>query len=152
MPTATVSTASIPVVDLSPFLSKNISSTQQRRLSAKEAATKCSQNGCLAITGHGIPAEFLKEAFNLMRELFELSMGDKMKAPHPAGTVPHRGYSAPGKERVFEKAEYNASDAEHKQMLLETQDWKVSGFLINIHLLSFETDDSCNKDSNSIER
>lgn len=49
-----------------------------------------------------------------------------MKAPHPAAMVPHRGYSAPGKERTFEKDNFNASDADHKSILQATQYWKVS--------------------------
>ena len=119
--------ASIPVVDLSPFFSEGATKSTKED-TAKEVAEKCSINGCLAITGHGIPAEFLNEAFDLAKTLFDLPMEDKMKAPHPTGMVPHRGYSAPGKERTFEKDEFDASDADHKGMLQATQDWKVSLF------------------------
>lgn len=119
------SEASIPVVNLSPFFSRG--ATQSTKEStAKEVAEKCSVNGCLAITGHGIPTEFLNEAFDLAKTLFDLPIEDKMKAPHPAGMVPHRGYSAPGKERTFEKEEFDGSDADHKSMLQATQDWKES--------------------------
>ena len=122
---AATAAASIPLVDLSPFLSTN-APCSARQETAKEVADKCSQNGCLAITGHGIPHEFLDAAFNLQKKLFDLPMEDKMKAPHPAGMVPHRGYSAPGKERAFAKDDLDASDAVHRQMLRETQNWKVS--------------------------
>ena len=119
------SEASIPVVDLSPFFSEGATQSS-KEATAKEVAEKCSISGCLAITGHGIPTEFLNEAFDLAKTLFGLPMEDKMKAPHPTGMVPHRGYSAPGKERTFEKDEFDSSDADHKSMLQATQDWKVS--------------------------
>ena len=117
--------SSIPLVNLSPFFSEGATQSTKED-AAKEVAAKCSINGCLAITGHGIPTEFLNEAFDLAKTLFDLPVEDKMKAPHPPGMVPHRGYSAPGKERTFEKEEFNASDADHKSMLQATQDWKVS--------------------------
>ena len=49
-----------------------------------------------------------------------------MKAPHPAGTIPHRGYTAPGRERVLKKDKNDACDAERRELLLKTQDLKVS--------------------------
>ncbi|KAL9122792.1 MAG: hypothetical protein Q9187_000654 [Circinaria calcarea] len=122
---ATASPASIPVVDLSSFTTKD-ADIATRRQTAKEVAEKCSVNGCLAITGHNVPPELLEEAFNLTRHLFDLPMEEKMKAPHPAGLIPHRGYSAPGKERAFQKEDHDASDAKRQEMLHQTQDWKES--------------------------
>ncbi|KAL9610530.1 MAG: hypothetical protein Q9167_004768 [Letrouitia subvulpina] len=77
-------------------------------------------NGCHAITGHGVPPELLQQAFSLAKSLFNLPMEDKMKAPHPAGMTPHRGYSAPGKERAFQRADHDASDAERRRLLQMT--------------------------------
>lgn len=122
---APASVPAIPVINLSSFFSESATPAAKEN-TAKEVVEKCSINGCIAITGHGIPTEFLDESFNLAKRLFDLPMGEKMKAPHPAEMVPHRGYSAPGKERTFEKDEFNASDADHRSMLQATQDWKVS--------------------------
>ncbi|MCJ1405378.1 hypothetical protein MMC11_008605 [Xylographa trunciseda] len=122
--TATES-AHIPVIDLSAFTTKGTDFAARQQI-AKEAAEKCSINGCLAITGHGVPPELLAEAFDLTRRLFDLPKEDKMKAPHPAGMVPHRGYSAPGKERAFQKGDHDQSDAQRQEMLRMTQDWKES--------------------------
>lgn len=35
----------------------------------------------------------------MSKRLFDLSLEDKMKAPHPEGMTPHRGYSGFGRER-----------------------------------------------------
>ncbi|KAL9040165.1 MAG: hypothetical protein Q9214_004594 [Letrouitia sp. 1 TL-2023] len=115
----------IPVVDIAPFTTPS-TTLSARRKAAQELAEKCAVNGCLAITGHGITPELLQQAFGLAKSLFNLPIEDKMKAPHPAGMTPHRGYSAPGKERAFQKADHDASDAERRRLLQMTQDWKES--------------------------
>ncbi|MCJ1323187.1 hypothetical protein MMC15_008541 [Xylographa vitiligo] len=122
---AATKTAHIPVIDLSSFTTKGADSAAGRQ-TAKEAAEKFSNNGCLAITGDGVPPELLVEAFDLTRRLFDLPQEDKMKAPHPAGMVPRRGYSAPGKERAFQNGDHDHSDAQRQEMLRMTQNWKGS--------------------------
>jgi hypothetical protein len=45
----------------------------------------------------------LWKAFNLAENLFNLLYEDKMKAPHPDGMVPHRGYSGMGRDNSAAK-------------------------------------------------
>lgn len=84
----TVSSPFVPAVDISPFNTSNCN-LSDRQKAAQELVSKCAVNGCLAVTGHGIEPEVLQEAFSLAKSLFELPVEDKMKAPHPAGMVPH---------------------------------------------------------------
>ncbi|KAL9010872.1 MAG: hypothetical protein Q9173_004235 [Seirophora scorigena] len=58
---------------------------------------------CVGIIGHGITDDLLQQWFATARKLFDLPMDQKMLAPHPNGAVPHRGYSALGKEKAYTK-------------------------------------------------
>ncbi|CAF9932147.1 hypothetical protein IMSHALPRED_008813 [Imshaugia aleurites] len=60
--------------------------------------------------------------------LYSLSHDEKMKAPHPDGPVPHRGYSHPGLEKVYSKAEVDSRDAVETDgdSLRQIQDFKES--------------------------
>ena len=103
----------IPTVDLSSFTGDSNSSA--RRAAAKELARCCRPNGCVGIVGHGVPHELLVKAFEMSKKLFNLPMEDKMKAPHPKARVPHRGYSAPGREKALSREEIlTNSDAANK--------------------------------------
>ena len=53
-------------------------------------------------------------------------MEDKMKAPHPEGWTPHRGYSAAGREKAYTKEDMEAADEEHRRTMRKIVDWKVS--------------------------
>lgn len=93
----------IPIVDFAPFLlppSNHNSSPSLRQQTAKTLAESCHQHGCAAITGHGVSKELLERAFEVSKGLFDLSVEEKMLAPHPEGMVPHRGYSGFGRERA----------------------------------------------------
>ncbi|KAH9905786.1 Clavaminate synthase-like protein [Xylariomycetidae sp. FL2044] len=61
--------------------------------------------GFAKITGHGVSKHELDEAFTWVKRLFDLPYDDKMKAPHPAGPMPHRGYSGIGQEKVYSTAD-----------------------------------------------
>lgn len=93
----------IPIVDIAPFTSGGSVEAQQQ--AARELATKASVNGCVGISGHGVSPELLSEAFAMTKKLFDLPYNDKMKAPHPDGPVPHRGYSGTGRENAARKTE-----------------------------------------------
>jgi hypothetical protein len=51
-----------------------------------------------------------------------------MKAPHPEGFVPHRGYSRIGKERSGLKAASETDDEAQKAAFLTILDYKVRSF------------------------
>ena len=113
----------IPTVDISAFTTGNDSSARQA--TAKSLAQAC-LNGCVGIIGHGVPAELLKQGFDIAKQLFDLPMSDKMKAPHPKGAIPHRGYSAPGMEKAYSKEDLETNDDAHRDSLRKVTDCKVS--------------------------
>ncbi|MCJ1285324.1 hypothetical protein MMC26_004664 [Xylographa opegraphella] len=115
----------IPVVDLSSFLTGGPVHQQQ---AADQLAKACRDLGFVAITGHGVSNELLQEAFDWSRKLFELSHEEKMKAPHPASSIPHRGYSPPGLEKVYSKNLCDGDDVEanQKNSLRKVADFKES--------------------------
>ena len=108
MPSATES--AIPVVDLS-AISKGSDLASQTK-AAQSLARTCHELGFVTIIGHGVRHDLLDEAFEWTRKLFDLPIEEKMKAPHPKEANPHRGYSAPGTEKGYSKAQ-----AEDKEVL-----------------------------------
>lgn len=118
-------TPAIPLVDLSAFTTVGEDAVLSRQ-KVQEIREKCSRYGCLAIEGHGLSSDLLKEGLQLAKRLFDLPMADKLKAPHPDSIVPHRGYSAPGREKTYSKSDLEGSDPEHGEMLRKTQHLKVS--------------------------
>jgi isopenicillin N synthase-like dioxygenase len=91
----------VPIVDVSPFTSKG--TFESRKKVAQDLAAKAHINGCIGISGHGVSPELLEEAFAMTKKLFDLPYDEKMKAPHPDGPTPHRGYSGTGRERAAAK-------------------------------------------------
>lgn len=49
----------------------------------------------------------------------------RMKAPHPAGSVPHRGYSGVGTEQGGAKTASETDDKELKASILKMADYKA---------------------------
>lgn len=115
---------SIVVVDLSPFTSHGDHDSQVQ--AADDLRQALSVNGFIAISGHGISSDLLREAFQTTKTLFDLSYEEKMRAPHPDGPVPHRGHSGPGRDNVAAKTAIETIDAEQKRMYSSTFDFKVN--------------------------
>ena len=63
----------IPSVDISAFTTSQRDITVREAM-AKELAEKCQINGCVGITGHGVPSELLREAFDVSKRFFDLPM------------------------------------------------------------------------------
>ncbi|KAL9131625.1 MAG: hypothetical protein Q9217_000513 [Psora testacea] len=116
--------STIPTVDLSPFTTS--SSLAARQVAAKQLAQACHSNGCVGIVGHGLSHGLLQQGFEAAKKLFGLPMEQKMKAPHPKGAVPHRGYSAPGMEKAYTKEDLQ-KDEGHRDALRKIVDCKVRG-------------------------
>ena len=112
----------VPTIDISPFVSGDLES---RKNVARELAEKGHANGSIGITGHGISPELLAEAFAVTKKLFDLPYEEKMKAPHPDGPTPHRGYSGTGRERAAAKTE--AEDWENLKGEEKITDYKARG-------------------------
>ena len=112
----------VPIVDVSPLISGDLES---RKNVARELAEKGHANGSTGITGHGLSPELLAEAFAVTKKLFNLPYEEKMKAPHPDGPTPHRGYSGTGRERAAAKTE--AEDWENLKGEEKITDYKARG-------------------------
>ena len=120
----------VPVVDLSAFTYGV--APEPREKTARVLAGCCRLNGCVGITGHGVPMELLERAFSMSKRLFDLPLEDKLKAPHPEGTTPHRGYSGVGREQGGAKGALDTDDQGTKDSLLKTSDYKVCIKVIHI--------------------
>lgn len=117
------SKATLPVVDLTPFL--HDSTLEERQATARELVAACHDVGFVYITGHGVPQETLDEAFAMSKKFYALPTAEKMKAPHPPGWAVHRGYSWPGLEKVSNAL--SADDAKDEaDKLRDIQDFKES--------------------------
>ncbi|KAK0610098.1 hypothetical protein B0T17DRAFT_565994 [Bombardia bombarda] len=120
----------IPTVDLTPFTSPSSASETQLQ-AAKQLVQACHSLGFVKITGHGFTKEEVDHAFAWSNRLFDLALEDKMKAPHPAGPVPHRGYSAIGVEKIYSRedvGDYAGSEkkGEEEERLRGVRDYKES--------------------------
>lgn len=120
---ASVQEPPVHVVDLSPFTSGG--DLNSRKQAAKDLAAKGQINGSVGISGHGVSPEMLRRAFEVAQKLFDLSYEDKMKAPHPDGMVPHRGYSGMGREKGAAKTALETDDESEKDAYLNISDYKV---------------------------
>lgn len=96
-----------------------------QKVAAKQLADAVKLHGCAGITGHGLPEADLKEAFSTMRRLFDLPLAEKMKAPHPDGPMPHRGYLATAKEKSGKLGAVWTTDEAEKEFFANAVDWKV---------------------------
>ena len=113
-----------PIVDFSPFTAHG--SAESCHKAAEELIKACSEHGFVAITGHGVSDELLEEAFAWSKKLFDLPHEEKMKAPHPAGSIPHRGYSHPGLEKVISKDENADAASTNGASVRKIMDFKES--------------------------
>ncbi|KUI73478.1 1-aminocyclopropane-1-carboxylate oxidase [Cytospora mali] len=101
----------IPTVDVSPFFSgsQDLSTLSTQRLkSAKLLVEALHSFGFAKVTGHGLSYNDVSEAIGWVQKLFDLPFDEKMKAPHPPGPMPHRGYSGIGEEKVYSQEDVNA--------------------------------------------
>lgn len=116
---------SIPIVDLSSFAPGG--SKGERAQASQTLYNACHNLGFANIIGHGVSDALLQEAFSWSKKLFDLPYQEKMKAPHPASAIPHRGYSAPGIEKVYSKGDLEKDEASDGQgaSLRNIQDFKV---------------------------
>lgn len=122
---------SVPTIDLNPFFEN---AHPQQRLAAGQALVKALRDfGFVKITGHGFTRTEIDDAFKWAQRLFALPVEDKLKAPHPAGPMPHRGYSGLGMEKVYSRADeagvVDRDGADVGRELRKVSDYKVSSSL-----------------------
>ncbi|KAI1418056.1 Clavaminate synthase-like protein [Hypoxylon sp. FL1857] len=107
-----VGAKTIATVDVSPFTTEAKRLPDSERLKAGQALVEALHDlGFVRVTGHGIKKAEIREALAWTKSLFDLPNEDKMKAPHPPGPMPHRGYSGIGREKVYSQAEVKAHDS-----------------------------------------
>jgi isopenicillin N synthase-like dioxygenase len=80
----------VPIIDIAPFVGAN---EARKRALAEQVDTACYEVGFLIISGHGIAASLLDEAFTVSRAFFELPLSEKMRY-EPAHKEANRGYTA----------------------------------------------------------
>ena len=116
---------SIPLVDLSSFTHEG--APEARVKASLEFCNACRRFGFANIIGHGVSESMLQEAFSWSKKLFDLPHEEKMKAPHPASSMPHRGYSPPGLEKVYSRDDLEEYESKGQQApsLRKIQDFKV---------------------------
>ncbi|KAI0335895.1 thymine dioxygenase [Cubamyces sp. BRFM 1775] len=87
----------IAVLDFSAF-------TNGSEVTKQEVATAMldsfKKTGFVYLINHGIPKEKIDHMFEWSKRFFALPMEIKQLAPHPPSGTHHRGYSAPGVEKV----------------------------------------------------
>lgn len=119
----------IPTVDISPYFTQNASDDHCLK-SAKLFVDALHNFGFAKVTGHELNTDEVSEALGWVQKLFDLPYDEKMKAPHPSGPMPHRGYSGIGKEKVYSQEDIDthaANDqADVNQQLRKVSDYKVS--------------------------
>jgi isopenicillin N synthase-like dioxygenase len=87
----------IPIVDFGAFLHGK---AEDQDKIAKEIDDAFRSMGFVYLKNHGVRKELLEECFAWSKKFFDLPLETKMLAPHPPGGSHHRGYSAPGVEKV----------------------------------------------------
>lgn len=105
---------SIPVIDFTPWT--NDTSKDERNAASAELVKACKEVGFAYIINHGVPQAMVDDAFATSKRLYDLSLEQKMKAPHPPGWAHHRGYSWQGLEKV--SAAHSKGD-DHDQALAD---------------------------------
>ncbi|TFK84103.1 thymine dioxygenase [Polyporus arcularius HHB13444] len=108
----------ISVVDFKPFLD---GSAKQDVANAILDSFK--RVGFVYLINHGIPEEQIKGMFDWSKRFFAQPMEVKQQAPHPPSGTHHRGYSAPGQEKVVQHV---YDDNELKDVRAKAPDVKES--------------------------
>ncbi|TGJ78469.1 hypothetical protein E0Z10_g10293 [Xylaria hypoxylon] len=119
----------IATVDLSPFTGAagQLHTDSDRAQAGRALVAALHSLGFVKVTGAGISQAEIDEALACTKALFDLPYDDKMKAPHPPGPIPHRGYSGVGKEKVYSKDDVlsKAGEGDVSQRLRKISDFKL---------------------------
>lgn len=75
--------ASIPKVNLAPFLDPSAASSEERKASVAAALEACRREGFMNVYGHGVPEDFLRELSEVSRSFFQRPVADKLAAVAP---------------------------------------------------------------------
>ncbi|KAI0632130.1 thymine dioxygenase [Trametes polyzona] len=95
---------SIAVVDFGAFLDGSA-----REGVAKDILDSFKRVGFVYLVNHGIPEHKIRDMFEWSKRFFAQPTDVKLLAPHPPSGTHHRGYSAPGIEKVVQHVYDEAS-------------------------------------------
>lgn len=84
-----MSLKSVPMIDVSPFLTGDAAAKQQV---ARQIGDACREIGFLTIVGHGVPESLIQATYDTARAFFDLPEAEKNKVERPAPDQV-RGYS-----------------------------------------------------------
>ncbi|KAF5353547.1 hypothetical protein D9756_007810 [Leucocoprinus leucothites] len=87
----------IKVVDFRPFLDGS-----NKEIVANALLESFKTVGFVYLVNHGLSQEKIDGMFEMSKQFFALPHAQKMLAPHPPSGTHHRGYSAPGAEKVVQ--------------------------------------------------
>ena len=90
----------IPVIDISPFLDENATTSARERV-VDETRHACQVYGFFQLIGHGIPQELQNQMIESSRKFFDLPLEEKKKCgrEHAMGTS-GRGYEVIGGQQL----------------------------------------------------
>ncbi|CAE7210905.1 hypothetical protein PTNB85_08703 [Pyrenophora teres f. teres] len=115
----------IPIIDFSEFIH---GSNEDKQRVARELDDAFHRVGFVYLKNHGVPSNMVDECFTWSKKFFDLPLSTKMLAPHPPGGHHHRGYSAPGVEKVSQHV-FDAdelSKLRENSLTTKTPDYKES--------------------------
>ncbi|KAF2122032.1 hypothetical protein BDV96DRAFT_482472 [Lophiotrema nucula] len=96
----------IPVVDFGRFLNGG---KEEKEVVARQIDDAFRNVGFVYLRNHGVGRGMVDRCFDWSKKFFDLPLDTKMLAPHPPGGSHHRGYSAPGLEKVTQH-QYDANE------------------------------------------
>ncbi|KAH7393780.1 hypothetical protein DE146DRAFT_660005 [Phaeosphaeria sp. MPI-PUGE-AT-0046c] len=109
----------IPIVDFAPARQ---GSREEQEAVARELDRAFREVGFVYLRNCGLRREMVREGFEWSQKFFSLPLSTKLLAPHPPGGAHHRGYSAPGVEKVSQ----HTYDANELNKLRNVPDYKES--------------------------
>jgi len=86
----------IPTIDMTPL---RTGSTAQKREVARQIDAACRDTGFFLVTGHGVPADLIKQARQRAIDFFALADEEKMKVQRPPSKI-SRGYNWVGDRAI----------------------------------------------------
>ena len=121
-------TSKIPTVNLAPFTTPSTHSDADRILAGKAFVAALHRYGFVKVVGHGLAKDEVDSAFEWNRKLFDLPHAEKMKAPHPPGPFPHRGYSGKVPEGELKESYEAGSEEDDQQQNIWLPEATLPGF------------------------
>ncbi|KDR77895.1 hypothetical protein GALMADRAFT_94385 [Galerina marginata CBS 339.88] len=110
----------VQIIDLQPFLDGS-----NKKLVADAILESFKSIGFVYLVNHGLSQDKIDSMFEWSKKMFSQPLETKQLAPHPESGAHHRGYSAPGREKVVRLGHLDDRDSggemENKNVHAEIQ-------------------------------